>query len=95
MLNLIKYILKTGLYIAMILILGQILSWDGKTISDQVKTHLAQAEHYSVQGIANWATKLVGTTKDKLERAENISLSERQKLKSLIRELNSTGQNSK
>jgi predicted PurR-regulated permease PerM len=95
MLKLISYILKTTLFIVLILILGQIFSWNGKTVSDQIKTQLAQAEYFSVQEIKSWANKLVGT-KNKLENnVENISLSERQKLKSLIRELNSSRQNPK
>ncbi len=93
MFRLIGFIVKTTLFALIVLILGQLLSWNGKSVSDQIKTQLSQAEHTEVvQNIKGWTQKLTLPKNKTRLRQESISISERQKLKSLIRELNSNSE---
>src|SRR5690349_11477573 len=56
MLNAIGWLLKTTLFATLILVLGQVVRWDGRSVSDRVKTALAVAEPVS--------TKMLGRAKD-------------------------------
>jgi len=97
MLRLIGTLIKLALFSTFILILGNSLHWEGKTISDQVKLRMSHAERSDIYGSArSWAAKLTldarqGATK-KANRilVEEIAPSERQKLNALIRELNNS-----
>lgn len=50
MLKILGFLLKTALFASVILILGNLIRWDGKTISDQIKTQLSQAERSELAG---------------------------------------------
>jgi hypothetical protein len=126
MLKLIGWIIKITLFSIAILIIGAFVRWDGKTISDQIRTHLSYATSYSphvdaakasrnlkneIQGHwreikeklsngtekapsesdKNQLTKLSSSGVNALGAGdEEIPPSERQKLRALIRELNSS-----
>lgn len=101
MLKTIGFCLKLTVFSFLVLILGNWLRWNGRTISDQVKLRMAHAERTDLyETVRGWATTVTSDAKKgvqkRLERAsgpqaqEEISSSERQKLKALIRELNSS-----
>jgi hypothetical protein len=101
MLRLIGTVIKTAIFAIIVLVLGNWLRWDGKTISDQVKIGMAHAEKQNIlQSVRVWAEQITHDAKQGLRRkpsqpltsqsTEEISSSERQKLKALIRELNSS-----
>ncbi len=102
MLKFFGFCLKVAIFSILVLILGNTLYWDGKTISDQVKLKMAHAERSNViDTVRDWAKKVTLDAKLGLQRKpdhsvapthssthEQISSSERQKLKALIQELN-------
>ncbi len=98
MLKAIGWLVKLAVFSVVILVLGNWLRWDGKTVSDQIRTHLSQAERSdTVSSVRKWAGSLVedarrGTSRlsnpDQFASKEEIKASERQKLRALIRELN-------
>ncbi len=101
MLRTIGFSLKIALLSTLVLILGNWVRWDGKTISDQVKLKMAHAERTHLLGtMRGWAEKLTQDARKGIQRKaeqitgappqDEISSSERQKLKALIRELNSS-----
>lgn len=98
MLRLIGFFLKVSLFSIIVLILGNLVRWEGRTISDQVKTQMAHAERSSLLGeIRHWAEQLTREARKggfkKLHSAssdEEFPSSERQKLKTLIQELNNS-----
>lgn len=98
MLKLIGLVLKLALFSFFVLVLGNWVRWDGKTISDQVKLRMSHADEYEIIGsVKTWADQLTQDAKqgfhkkiDRVAAQEEISPSERQKLKALIRELNSS-----
>jgi hypothetical protein len=45
MLRLIGWIIKCSLFAAIILVLGSLIHWRGRTVSDQLKLQLSHAEH--------------------------------------------------
>lgn len=47
MLKMIGWILKASLFTVLVLIAAHYLTWDGKTVSDQVRSTLASAERSS------------------------------------------------
>ncbi len=97
MLKGIGYLIKLALFSVLVLILGNAVHWEGKTISDQIKIRMSHAERSDIYGsVRTWAEKLTLDAKkgalkkaDQL-RGEDILPSERQKLKALIRELNNS-----
>ena len=100
MLKLIGYVIKLVLFSAFILILGNAVHWEGKTISDQVKLRMSHAERSDLYGsVRGWAEKITldakqgATQRAKRVFVEEIAPSERQKLNALIRELNKTHTN--
>lgn len=66
MFRLIGWFIKAGLFAAIVLVLGSLVRWDGKTVSDQVKTGLAHAERTVETGsdvmttVKGWANGLLG-----------------------------------
>jgi len=109
MLRLIGWTLKVTAFAVLVLVLANWIRWDGKTISDQVRTQMSHAEDLSIlETIKGWAEKLTldarkGSTRKRSsgtsaamkgsreEAGNDIPSSERQKLRALIRELNSSG----
>jgi len=107
MLRALGFMLKIATFSALILVLGSWVRWEGRTISDQVKTHLSQAERSDIfTDLKNWAGALFrdankGASKNNSSiqisasesesDSDRIPASERQKLRALIRELNSGG----
>ncbi len=69
MLRLIGFGFKLVFFSAVVLVLSHIVRWDGKTVSDQVRTGLAQAEHVTATSqwlppilspVRSWASHLLG-----------------------------------
>ncbi len=129
MFKLIGALIKTALFALIILLLGNLVRWDGRTISDHVRAQTAKLERSnSFKGARGWAEKISEDAKeglkkvpnplaDKLQPAspstasdmerqetkhadrreklknppqERIPASERQKLRALIEELNTS-----
>lgn len=99
MLKILGWILKLGAFAALVLVMGSLIKWNGKTISDQLKTQLSSAERSeTVSHVKGWAGGLIkdsGKAPHSVRRpsrnpdsSEDIPSSERQKLRQLIRELN-------
>jgi len=95
MLKLISGILKLAIFAAIILVLGNTIKWRGHTISDEIRTRVSHAEQVfgdmpaarATSRVALKATSHASSSRTHPE-AEQISPSERQKLKALIQELN-------
>ncbi|MGZ3699951.1 MAG: hypothetical protein ACXVCH_17800 [Bdellovibrionota bacterium] len=96
MLKAIGWAVKVAVFAAVVLVLGNRIRIGSKTVSDQVRTGLAHAERSEIAGdMRDWATKLTqdarrGLQKKSLAPREEIPSSERQKLRALIQELNSS-----
>lgn len=96
MLKIVGFFFKMTIFSILVLVLGNSLHWGGRTISDQVRTTMAHAEHSDLFGIVrNWAEKITHDARQGYQNKVNHSLSqeeipasEKQKLKALIRELN-------
>ncbi len=96
MLRLIGWAIKLGLFAAIVLVLGHVVTWKGQTISDQVKTQISHAERMDLVGqVKHWTNKTLGEERgahgapsNGKQKDEQILSSERQKLKALIQELN-------
>ena len=125
MFKLMGFFVKITLFSSMILVLGQLIHWNGKTVSDQVRTHLSQAQRSSAvkraRGVAvDLADDVaIGAAKARTAAQEaansithssalangptspvsdensgqEIAPTERQKLRSLIQELNRSHRN--
>ena len=125
MFKLVGFFVKIILFSAMILVLGQLIHWKGKTVSDQVRTHLAQAQRSTaakkargivvdladdvtigaakaksaaqetVLSITHSNSGVHGSTPSALDESlgQEIAPTERQKLRSLIQELNRSHRN--
>ncbi|MCC7441643.1 MAG: hypothetical protein IT285_08420 [Bdellovibrionales bacterium] len=80
MLKAVWTLLKVAAFALIVLAVGHWLRWDGRTVSDHVKSGMAAAER-----------ELSGDTPAAkgLKSAEELLTTERQKLRDLIRELNS------
>ncbi len=58
MFKLMGFLMKTALFALLILVMGQVIRWNGRTVSDQVKSHLAQAQRSTaVQDAMKGATR--------------------------------------
>jgi hypothetical protein len=110
MLKVLMALLKITVFAAIVVVLANVIKWDGKTISDQVKTGLAHAEREStttVNKVKNWAGSVtnpkasheqkgarphmaIAPVKKKFSTSDGITESEREKLRTLMRQLNST-----
>jgi hypothetical protein len=100
------FCIKVVFFSVIVLILGNWLRWDGKTISDQVKLRMSHAERSNLLGVVrNWADEVTHDARKGIqkklnysrasEEEEEIPSSEKQKLKALIRELNSSNKKAK
>lgn len=100
MLKTIGSCIKFLLFSLVILILGNWIKWEGKTISDQVKIKMAHTEPAHIMNqVRGWAEKITYDARKGIQKKlvsadesddSEIPSSERQKLKALIQELNST-----
>jgi hypothetical protein len=105
MLRALGLVFKLAIFSIIVLALGNKLHLGDRTISDQIQSQMAQAERSSIYNDAkNWtedlledvkkgATRLRELQKQRREtpvRNENILPTERQKLRALIQELNSS-----
>jgi hypothetical protein len=98
MLKIFGLLVKISVFSLIVLVLGNWLRWDGKTISDQVRLKMSHAEESGVfDHFKSWTESLTSDAKrgfrKKISEAsmdEEIPSSEKQKLKALIRELNSS-----
>jgi hypothetical protein len=100
MLRMLGFCVKLVIFSVLVLVLGNWLHWDGRTISDQVKVKMSHAERSDLFGaVRNWADKVTYDARKGVQRKlghstpeqnEEITSSERQKLKALIQELNSS-----
>jgi hypothetical protein len=105
MLRLIGLMIKICVFSLIVLLIGNSVRWRGRTISDQVRTHLAHADPVGiVSEVRVWAEGWLGDFSKKEPRSkgrspggsapsdsaatDDISVSERQKLRALIRDLN-------
>ncbi len=104
MLRLIGWAIKTSFFVLLILVLGNVIHWRGRTVSDQVKHQIANVEALGggmpkamTKNAKSLATEAQATRlwtrpqpahASRSEEPEKIDPSERQKLRALIRELN-------
>jgi hypothetical protein len=92
---------KGALFALIVLIAANYLKVGGKTVSDQVRTHLAQAERTeTAEHLRGWTGSLAEDSKKAARRigvnpthrdsrqSDEIPVSERRKLRDLIEELN-------
>jgi hypothetical protein len=129
MLRAISFVVKLALFSVLVLILGNWLAWDGKTLSDQVRDGVARVENTEWMGKARgWlglghdeprrlahrpmrqqhahaSLRHAAAERDRMSDSlvneksaetsrptqEQVSPSERQKLRALIQELNKSG----
>jgi hypothetical protein len=105
MLRAIFFVIKLVAFSALVLVLGNLIRWDGRTVSDQIRTRLAHAERSELTTeVRDWAGNLVSDARQGARKkqaapalsgrgnseSDSITSSERQKLRALIRELNSS-----
>lgn len=99
-----RFTFKVILFSAVVMVIGNLVEWKGKTVSDRIKTHLSQARQSPViHQVKDWGEDLADRAKEKVnsislknrvgtgsmgESESHIPSSEREKLRSLIRELN-------
>jgi hypothetical protein len=100
--SLLKLVFKLALFSLIVLTLGNIFGWSGKTVSDRIRTQLGAAERKIDRAAGearNWvaekgremlpeAKRLEREPATDGEDPDEIPPSERQKLRNLIRELN-------
>lgn len=99
------FLLKLAIFSAAVLTLGNVIRWDGRSISDQIKSQMSHPIiSDSMSRLRGWSGTLVEDVKqgsikrfsapgvsrlrEAASDAEEMSESERQKLRELIRELN-------
>jgi hypothetical protein len=99
MLKALGFCIKVILFSILVLVLGNWVQWNGRTLSDQVRLSMAHTEDTNfIETVHGWAERIThDARKGHLKKpdyaspvSEEISSSERQKLKALIRELNSS-----
>ncbi len=104
MLNLIKAILKFSFFALTVLVVANWIEWDGKTLSEQIRSQVSRASPSDmIEQVRSWAHQLThdaaqGSKKkskslssaENKEESESIPSTERQKLRALIQELNSS-----
>jgi hypothetical protein len=97
MLKTIGFCVKFIVFSILVLVLGNRLHWNGKTISDQVKIGMSHAEESNVWDSVHKFTKQLSqdaregfVKRPQNAASDDISPTERQKLRALIRELNTT-----
>jgi len=80
MFKLIFGIIKLAIFTVVVLIASHHIKWDGKTVSDQVKTHMSQAQKSP-------ALEKIRRKKPRVHTIDTIDLQDRNKLKELIRNM--------
>lgn len=98
MFKIVGFFLKLTVFSLLVLVIGNWLRWDGITISDQIKLKMSHAEDTGLfDSVRDWADQLTHDAKrgfhkklGQISSQEEIPSSERQKLRALIRELNSS-----
>lgn len=105
MLKFLGWMIKVSLALALVLFGAHFLKWDGITISDQIRTHLSHAETPDLVGTAkHWVkrstasvtkkTRQISTSAPDSEQKDSerdeISATERQRLRNLIQDLNTS-----
>jgi len=94
MFNLIGWMIKISVFAAIILVLGNVIRWHGHTVSDEIKTQISHAEKSPLgsraQEILDKSLPQQRSPARHPMTVEKISTTEQQKLKALIRELNSS-----
>ncbi len=61
----IGWVIKLTFFAALVLVLGNWLEFGGKTVSDQVRTHLSHAERSDVASrVKKWATNLTDEARE-------------------------------
>ncbi len=117
MINAMGWLIKITLFSLLILFLGNWIHWNGKTVSDQVKTQIAHAERSDIAtSIRKWTGNVTHDVRHQARKParhaspetsddtasyksgepaevtpmEKIPSSERQKLRALIQELNTS-----
>ncbi len=95
MLSLLMTTLKITAFSVLVLVLGQVVEWKGKSVSDQIKSGLSSTRfEIPKQDLSNMSfgkqlRAPKSTTSAPEAPIEGISESERQKLRRLIQDLNS------
>jgi hypothetical protein len=75
MLKSMSWILRLSLFTLVVLIIGNIVRWNGKTISDQVKTQIAHAERSETLTTAKeWTSRLARDAKKGIEKKTGLIL---------------------
>ncbi len=70
MIRLFGLFVKFSLFVVFILVLGSWLTWDGKTVSDQVKTQLSHAENSdTAYKVRHWTREAYESAKEFTESA--------------------------
>src|SRR4051812_19564944 len=97
MLRLMWSIVKLCLFAIVVLAAGNLVHWRGRTLSDQVRFGLSQAEHSIAPALTIPDLKKLGAPGSLFRKplqessdagSDEVAPSERQKLRALIRELN-------
>ncbi len=96
MLKILSLLIKTSLFAAAVLVAGQLVTWNGRTLSVQVRVGMAHAERgETFHRARRWAKELqrdaskgLGKKMEGEPSHESIASSERQRLKELIHSLN-------
>jgi hypothetical protein len=104
MFNAIGVFFRIIFFSTVVLVLGNWLHWGGRTVSDQVRIGMAHAERSDLfHKVQNWANHITqdarkgfqiapfsGNSKGSSPLSDEITSSERAKLRALIQELNSS-----
>ncbi len=112
MLKLLGFIIKISVFSLVVIALSHLVQLRGRTVSDQVKIQMAQAEKaeitrsvkkFATESVPSAVTQMVKDSKQGAARVSNLvkdqvvgerlDLTEREKVKNLIRELNSSDSN--
>lgn len=91
MLRLIGWIVKSALFAVIVLVIANVVKVGDRTVSDQVKTEIAHAENSEFAGkVRHLAERVTHDARTgQRKKIEAIPASERQKLRALMKELNS------
>lgn len=84
MFKLIGFLIRLSFFTIIVLVLGNTVKWKGRTISDQIRLKISHAERLLQNPKGHFKLE-----EESRRFIDKIPPSERQKLKDLIRELNS------
>ena len=102
MLNAIKSMIKILFFSIIVLVIGNWIHWNGRTVSDQIKVQMSNAERSDVfHRFQSWSKTLADDAKKRIHpqnksnlkssdslNIDEIPPTEREKLRALIRDLN-------